>query len=186
MILDNKTLSPIPLILEKSATLPGFIRGYASVFNHLDHHGDRVQKGAFLASLRAWRLRRQMPKMLWQHEASKPIGQWLKIQEDERGLYVEGKLLLDIQQGREAFTLIQEGVLDSLSIGYRVEEAVIPKGEALGTRHLQKLDLREISLVTFAANSEASLLKHTSTALSPGEAALLLRALQRAKKTLSN
>lgn len=185
MMLDNKTLSPIPLILEKSASIPGFIRGYASVFNHLDHHGDRVQKGAFLDSLKAWRTRRQTPKMLWQHEVSKPIGQWLKIEEDERGLYVEGKLLLEIQQGREAFTLIQEGVLDSLSIGYRVEVATIPKGEARGIRHLQKLDLQEISLVTFAANSEAALLKNTSSELSPGETELLLRAIQRAKQTLS-
>ncbi|MBX9697539.1 MAG: HK97 family phage prohead protease [Alphaproteobacteria bacterium] len=185
MILNYKTLSPIPLILEKSNAMPGFIRGYASVFNHLDHHGDRVQKGAFLASLKAWHTRRRMPKMLWQHEATKPIGQWLKVQEDERGLYVEGKLLLEIQQGREAFTLIQEGVLDSLSIGYRVEEAVVPKGDERGTRHLQKLDLQEISLVTFAANSEASLLKHTSNELNPREAELLLQALQRAKQKLS-
>ena len=44
-----------------------------------------------------------MPKMLWQHDPKIPIGLWQNIYEDDYGLFVKGKLLLDIQQGKEAY-----------------------------------------------------------------------------------
>lgn len=139
----------------KSNDQEGFISGYASVFGHLDDQGDRVIQGAFTASLKNIQENDKWPKMLWQHDPKEPIGQWTKILQDEQGLYVEGKLLMDVQKGREAYALIKAGVIDGLSIGYRVIEA--HKSQFAGERLLSQLDLIEVSLVTFAANKKAKI-----------------------------
>jgi HK97 family phage prohead protease len=129
----------------------GKFSGYASVFNYKDHQGDVVLKGAFEKSLQTCRHENQWPKMLWQHDSASPIGFWTDIYEDHYGLFVKGQLLLDVQKGREAYSLLKKGVIDGLSIGFRLEKA------SRGTqgRLIHQVDLQEISLVTFAANEQA-------------------------------
>ncbi len=144
----KETYLSSPLTLKKIQN-EGRFSGYASVFNTLDSQGDRILKGAFLKSLKE----KEPPKMLWQHDAKEPIGIWHIIKEDQNGLYVEGQLLLDIQRGREAYSLLKKGVLDGLSIGCSVKDADFSGGE--GARDLKEVELLEISLVTFAANKDA-------------------------------
>ena len=117
----------------------GLIEGYASLFGVADQGGDVVAKGAYTGSLTALAAQGRGVKMLWQHDASAPIGVWDEVREDERGLYVKGRLL-------ESVALIEAGALDGLSIGYRTKKAV--RG-ADGKRNLQELELWEVSLVTF-------------------------------------
>lgn len=120
----------------------GVFEGYASVFGVVDQGYDVVERGAFVKSLA-----RRKPKMLWQHEMDKPIGVWDDVHEDERGLFVKGRLLTDVSKGKEALALLKAGAIDSMSIGYRTVEATTD-----GERHIRKLlevDLYEISLVTF-------------------------------------
>ena len=131
----------------------GTLAGYASIFHVVDEQKDSVLPGAFKDSLLAWEQKKKLPKMLWQHDSSAPIGVWQFIEEDEKGLYVEGKLILDTQKSREVYALLKEGALEGLSIGYRVQES--QKGEGR-VRELTKVDLFEISVVTFAANPLAS------------------------------
>ena len=50
------------------------IEGYASLFGQPDQSGDVVQKGAYAKSLGALKAQGQHVKMLWQHDASEPIG----------------------------------------------------------------------------------------------------------------
>ena len=145
-----------PKIELKAINGEGFFTGYGSVFNVLDDQGDRVLPGAFKNSIAAWNVKGQMPKMLWQHEPKNPIGHWTHMEEDEKGLYVEGRLLLDVQLAREAYALMKEDALDGLSIGYQVIDFYQDKGK--GERLLTQVDLREISLVTFAANQSAKIL----------------------------
>lgn len=133
----------------------GWFAGYASVFDEVDQQNDRVIRGAFAENLQKWHQQGKLPKMLWQHESNQPIGRWRKIAEDGAGLYVEGELLLDVQKAREAYALMKAGILDSLSIGYRVIEAV--RSHKSQVRLLTKLELFEISLVTFAANAKAKI-----------------------------
>lgn len=180
--MNTQTTSSLHVPFVKTESPSGFFRGYASVFNHLDYQGDRVIKGAFLNSLRSWREKGALPKMLWQHDPTKPIGQWLKIDEDQKGLYVEGQILLDLQLGREAYALIKAGVVDRLSIGYRVDQA---KTNKVGERELTKLDLQEISLVTFAANSAACVLKQQEVESTISLQQRILSALQRAKQIIT-
>lgn len=146
-MLKNTYLSS-PLTVKKFQD-EGRFCGYASLFEKIDSQGDRVRQGAFEAGLK----KNAVPKMLWQHNVTEPIGQWNLIREDQKGLYVEGQLLLDLQKGREVYSLLKKGILDGLSIGCTVKQAQYCEKD--GTRDLQEIDLLEISLVTFPANSEA-------------------------------
>jgi HK97 family phage prohead protease len=84
----------------------GSFSGYASVFDHVDQQKDRVIHGAFRDTL----ARDALPKMLWQHNPQEPIGVWQIVEEDHKGLYVQGQLLLDLQKAKEAHTLMKRGV----------------------------------------------------------------------------
>lgn len=134
----------------------GEIKGYASVFNNIDAARDIVMPGAFKKTLHFWKHKKKWPKMLWNHEAANPIGTWTKMEETAHGLYVEGKILLDIQRGQEVHSLLKSGAIEGLSIGYRVQESDYdPKTR---TKKLTSLDLLEVSFVTFPANHEAQIL----------------------------
>jgi HK97 family phage prohead protease len=123
----------------------GSFAGYASLFGAVDLAGDQVERGAFAASI----ARRGAGgiKMLWHHDPAEPIGRWLSIEEDGRGLLVKGRLLPEIGRAREALALMRAGVLDGLSIGFRTVKAVREPRSA--HRRLIEIDLWEISLVTF-------------------------------------
>ncbi|MFN7709850.1 MAG: HK97 family phage prohead protease [Holosporales bacterium] len=139
----------------KSLDDQGIFRGYASVFNVLDHQGDRVLKGAFQASLSRRMQEGNVPKMLWQHDPKEPIGIWRTLREDNHGLFVEGRLLMNVRRAQEAYALLKTGVIQGLSIGFTIEDSA---RLADGVRYLKSIDLHEISLVTFAANQAAKVL----------------------------
>lgn len=128
------------------------IAGYASLFGEADQGGDIVVKGAYTASLDRLRACSTKVKLLWQHDPSQPIGVWDEVREDDKGLYVKGRLLTETRQGFEAAALIKAGALDGLSIGYRTVKA---ERDAKGRRHLAELELWEVSLVTFPMLQQA-------------------------------
>jgi uncharacterized protein len=123
----------------------GVFEGYASLFGEADLGKDVVMPGAFRDSLKkrgATQLR-----LLWQHDPAQPIGRWLSIAEDLRGLRVRGRLNLAVSQARDIHALMRDGAVDGLSIGFRVECARAER--PTGLRRLERLDLWEISVVTF-------------------------------------
>ena len=122
------------------------IKGYASYFDAVDQGNDVVQRGAYGASLMALKAAGRGVKMLWQHDPAQPIGVWDEVREDNRGLYVKGRILQSVEKGREAIALIEAGAIDGLSIGYRTVKA---SKNTKGQRLLQELELWEVSLVTF-------------------------------------
>lgn len=130
------------------------IEGYASLFGHVDQGGDIVQAGAYGASLKRLATGGRQVKMLWQHDPAQPIGIWDEVREDARGLYVKGRLLTDVEKGREAAALIAAGAIDGLSIGYRTKRA---QKDGKGRRLLSELELWEVSLVTFPMLPDARL-----------------------------
>lgn len=135
----------------KSIQDSGWFSGYASVFHHIDHQADSVVPGAFSACVKRWHATNIFPKMLWQHDPSQPIGRWEVIEERPEGLYVEGRLFLDLAKAREIYLLLKERVIDALSIGYKILRA----DQKEAHRVLEEVDVLEISLVTFPANSRA-------------------------------
>lgn len=129
------------------------IEGYASLFGAKDQGGDVVEKGAYAKSLGDGR----RVKMLWQHDPNEPIGIWDEIREDDRGLFVKGRLLESVARAREAAALTRAGAIDGLSIGYRTVKS--HKNER-GLRCLSEVELWEVSLVTFPMLPEARLEAH--------------------------
>lgn len=122
------------------------ISGYASLFGKCDQGGDVVETGAYGRSLERLSAKGGRIKMLWQHDPAQPIGVWDEVREDALGLWVKGRILTDVEKGREAAALIEAGAIDGLSIGYRTLRAT--KNDK-GGRLLSELELWEVSLVTF-------------------------------------
>lgn len=127
----------------------GTIEGYASVFEVVDSGMDVVAPGAFSKSLGSGR----KVRMLWQHDMAQPIGVWDEIREDERGLYVKGRISKDVAKGSEAIALFRMGAMDSLSIGYRTISAS-PEGNGR-VRRIEEAELWEVSAVTIPMNEMA-------------------------------
>jgi HK97 family phage prohead protease len=130
------------------------ISGYGSIFGNTDLKNSVIMVGAFADSLAKHRALGTKPAMLWQHDPREPIGVWERVEEDPRGLKVSGWLNLDTARGREAMSLVKQGALDGLSIGSNIVEA---DRDRTGLNTITKLDLWEISLVTFPANPLARL-----------------------------
>lgn len=128
------------------------VEGYASLFGQRDQGGDTVQAGAYGASLKALSAQGRRVKMLWQHDPGQPIGVWEEVREDAKGLYVKGRILTEVERGREAAALLSAGAIDGLSIGYRTLRA---ERDAKGQRLLAEVELWEVSLVTFPMLPEA-------------------------------
>ena len=122
------------------------IAGYASTFGgEPDAYGDVIVRGAFAESIA-----NRPTKFLYEH--FEPIGKQLEIREDERGLFGRWAIV-DTQTGTDAYKLAKAGVLDSLSIGYRVLEDEWRPDD--GVRVLKKVDLFEVSAVAIPANRNA-------------------------------
>lgn len=146
----------------------GVIEGYASAFGVVDSYNEVVEPGAFTASLVDSRRKGRSVKMLWQHDPSHPIGVWEDIAEDAKGLYVKGRILKDAStQAAEAYGLLKGGALDELSIGYRTVQTA-PDDDRAGVLRLIKLDLREVSLVTFGALGRAARVTDVKSILAGG------------------
>lgn len=126
----------------------GEFEGYASVFGNVDLQSDIVVPGAFKKTLRE--NKKGFP-LLYQHNSDEPIGLLTSVGEDELGLPVKGSVNMDVQRGRESFSLMKQGVLGGLSIGYKSIQETF-QGQV---RLLKEVALREVSLVTFPANTLA-------------------------------
>ena len=97
-----------------------------------------------------------MPKMFWMHNPfSIPVGNWLEMREDEKGLFMRGKLFSESDDAKAIYEAAKEGALDSFSIGYSVVEEKWNRDK--GCNDLIELDIKEVSWVTFACNEESLL-----------------------------
>jgi HK97 family phage prohead protease len=134
----------------------GQFAGYGSVFNNADSYRDVVRPGAFQKTLDAWKTKGTLPPILWQHDSRSPIGPYTKMQEDEKGLYTEGQLLInDVQQAREAYALMKANAIRGQSIGYNVPAGGEKYDGETNVNNLNEIDLWECSIVTFPANTSA-------------------------------
>lgn len=128
----------------------GYFSGYGSVFDVVDDWDDVIVRGAFAETLQS-----KTPVMLWQHDSAEPIGVYERVYEDEIGLWVEGRLLLDLEKGREAYILLKNRAIRGLSIGFLPIAWEDEMRNRKKIRVLKSIDLWEVSLVTFPANKKA-------------------------------
>ena len=127
-------------------------KGHASTFGDIDLGDDVCTSGCFEESLI-----KRTPKLLWQHKMSEPLGVFKACREDDKGLYVEGVMPKEdtFVSGR-VVPQMKVGSINSMSIGYNtVDSEIIKSEDGRMVRLLKKVDLWEISLVTFPMNENA-------------------------------
>ena len=153
--MQTKQRLDVPLTI-KSVSDSGEFEGYGSVFGVVDSYSDVVVRGAFSASLARWKEKGRLPAMLWQHQMSEPIGIYTEMREDDVGLYVKGKLLIESDPlAKRAHGHMRAGSLTGLSIGYLLDDDGYEYDKEKGIWILKGIDLWEVSPVTFPANDEA-------------------------------
>jgi len=140
----------------------GTVFGYGAAFDNVDGKGDMIVKGAFKETLREHKKNGTMPAMLMQHggwgigaDDLTPVGVWTAMSEDDQGLAVEGRLALKTKRGADAYELLRmdpRPALNGLSIGYVAKAWEIGTKPGEPRRTLKKIELWEVSLVTFPAN----------------------------------
>lgn len=128
-----------------------YIEGYAAVFGNIDSYRDIIQKGAFLNTISGKNGKRI--KLCYQHDFDKVIGKIVELKEDDKGLFFKAKVS-NTALGKDVSILISDEALDEVSIGYRTKSYIYD--EANEIRTITDLDLYEISLVSRAANEEAT------------------------------
>lgn len=140
--------------------------GYGAYFNNIDSYGDIIVPGAFKSAVNYAKRTGDYPAMMIQHgaEGYTPVGVFTKMVEDEKGLYVEGKLA-DTERGREYYTLMKmepRPAIKGMSIGYFTKKAEYPTEDNKKSfpkgcyRKILDVELVEISLVTVPANKKAT------------------------------
>ncbi len=173
----NKESLGVPFELKaEDVNEDGTFKGWGSTFGgRPDAHDDVVIKGAFKTSIKEGGRNGNGIAMLHQHNSRAPIGIWEELVEKDKGLFVQGRLAIDnddplkeVKLARETHVLMRMGALKGLSIGYsfpklndgsRDPESFewIEKPKGRYVRYLKKLNLWEISPVTFPANTRATI-----------------------------
>ncbi|WP_431221719.1 HK97 family phage prohead protease [Serratia sp. L9] len=168
MVMTKQRLD-VPLKL-KSVSDTGEFEGYGSVFGVKDSYSDIVIPGAFTKSLDNWKAKGGQPAMLWQHKTDEPIGVYTEMREDDVGLFVKGRLLIDDDPlAKRAHAHMKAGSLTGLSIGYMLKDWEYDRTKDAFL--LKEIDLWEVSPVTFAANDEARI-SDVKSAFARGETPL--------------
>lgn len=140
-----------PVEVKLAGAQEGLIEGIASPYGgEPDTFGDVIARGAYRTTIDEHRASGSMPAMLWSHDMSHPVGRWLDMREDDRGLHVRGQMNLESERGREAFAHLKARDVTGLSIGFRLPEDGY-QYRSDGSRLLTKIDLVEISVVAVPA-----------------------------------
>jgi HK97 family phage prohead protease len=131
------------------------VKGYFSVFNNKDSDNDVILPGAYTKSLKE---NGQRVLHLYQHDPMRPLSSVksgkLILKEDNHGLAFESTIS-PTSWGKDVIQLIQDGVLNENSVGFRTVKSLDKKDY----RELVELKLFEGSSVSWGANPEAVIVK---------------------------
>jgi len=143
------------LEVKEDASTPGRFKGYGSTFGNVDLGKDICAKGCFKRTLEEHSKGGTLPAMYWMHDRKEPIGDWLDVREDSRGLVVEGQLWLEagIENAKKAYMMMKGTGPKGMSIGYSTRKAEYD--DKKGTRTLLDVDLPEVSIVGYGMNPKA-------------------------------
>lgn len=141
--------------MAKTTLIAKAYRWFVGTFGNVDRGMDICAAGCFADSLKSMgTASNPHPPMLWQHYTDEPIGEWLEMVEDSKGLKVRGVLWLGkgIAKAEQAHLLLKSK-RGGMSIGYITRKALYD--EKKGTRTLLAVELKEGSVVTFPMNEKA-------------------------------
>lgn len=133
----------------------GTFSGYATKFNSVDLVGDTILPGAFTKALE----KISTLPIFFNHESYDiPIGKYTKLEQNARGLKVEGQLILDIPKAKDVYAAMKAGVVSGLSIGFSCSKDGYEKKEDEPGYTYKEIDtLREISICTFPCDPKAQI-----------------------------
>lgn len=129
-----------------------YLSGYGSTFDNVDRGNDVIKSGAFTKSLKE-----MFPKFCYQHDMQDPLGVFTDVKEDARGLFIQAKMRKGFEKTRWIAGLIEDGAIDSMSIGFGINKGGWSYDAKTGITTLTDLKLYEVSLVTIPMNEEARL-----------------------------
>lgn len=132
--------------LELRALEEGTFEGYIAVWNTVDSYKSTFKRGAFSKTIQE---RGDRIKVLYDHDAV--IGKVVEIREDDKGVFVRGRLTMDLERSRDTHALMMDGVIDTLSFGF----SVVDQTYESGVRSINEVKLFEVSPVAFEANENA-------------------------------
>lgn len=148
----------------------GEFSGYAVIWDERNAHNERVQRGAFKRTLAEHRAAGTRPLMLWSHDPRDIIGVWDEVREDDKGLFVKGRIVLSTTRGREVFDLLKAGAVNGLSIGFRSRNE---KRGTDGLRVLTDMYVGEISIVGLPSAGRARISQVRSSGRDTSAAAFI-------------
>lgn len=149
--------------INASSDEEGVIYGYASWYGNLDRNGNIIQRGALGGK------KLKVP-LLWNHDNGDVIGS-AEVEDDEKGMKYKAKLAIDSrsqtlrERAEYVYALVKEGHVNGNSIGfiptkydYRQKKH---DGEEIVYRHIETLDLVEVTVCPVQANPRARVEKHS-------------------------
>lgn len=135
-------------------TFVGIAVPWGQVANIAGIYDEVIERGAVVESDDA--------KVFWQHR--EPIGKITEHRDVEEGWEITGTLSRT-PRGDEAYTLLKDGVLDRLSIGFEpIEHRDHTREDGSISRTRTKVRVREVSVVTFPAYEGAGVTQVRETA----------------------
>lgn len=138
----------------------GEFSGVASMFGSMvdTWPPTRMQKGAFAKTLADPEKLRRV-KLLYQHNTDWPIGKPTELKEVPEGLFIRAPIS-KTSIGEDVMTLLNDGVLDEMSVGFDPVSWRMVKEEGMRdqVRYLDEAQLWEVSIVTFAADRAARIM----------------------------
>lgn len=136
----------------------GGFSGYASMFGGVDSYNDTIVAGAYKSVIeKIQKGDAYMPKMFVNHKSwDIPVGKWTYIEEDEKGLYMEGEFTKGNPQADLIKAAMQHGTIDGLSIGFMIGDYEMVEKEDETLRLIKSIkELPEVSIVTYPADENA-------------------------------
>lgn len=128
----------------------GVFEGHITLWDQVDSYNSTFKRGAFKKTLKE---RGEQIKVLWNHADGDVIGKIIDAREDAQGVFVRGKLTLDVARAQEVRALMLDGVITALSFGFNSIQDKYDSGT--GLRTISEVRLLEVSPVPFPANEQA-------------------------------
>ena len=139
----------------------GFVAGWASTSDVIDSYGTVIAAGAFTQSIAERGLSGPKGiKLLVGHNWSQPAGKITKLEQRDKGLWIEAQLDLGISYAKDMYLAAKANGGLSFSVGFRLrsQDTEMMESES-GEEYLliKKGTLREVSIVANPSNENAGM-----------------------------
>lgn len=152
-MLINQTLSLSNCDI-KYAAAEGAFSGYGSVFGVVDSKNDIIMPGAYAEVLKSGEMIPVYVNHGWLR-GELPVGTWSGLKEDDRGLFGDAGLVMQMPSAVNAYWGMKSGLVNGLSVAI-IPDAKSTERRSDGVRVIHRIKaMKEISIVTDPANGEA-------------------------------